>query len=138
MPEVNKKTRSNILEAPKSKSEPGSKSSSRTSSTSTSQFSDLNGIKSASLSVASNASNFSVRTKVISFNDRKQSLGSIGMATITKLENNFKVRQFPDGAKQGWSKTQSLIESDDWEQTIEGLEMLVSLARQHQQVTKHE
>ena len=74
----------------------------------------------------------------ISFNDRKQSLGSIGMATITKLENNFKVRQFPDGAKQGWSKTQSLIESDDWEQTIEGLEMLVSLARQHQQVTKHE
>ena len=134
----NKKTRSNILEAPKSRSEPGSKSSSRTSSTSTSQFSDLNGIKSASLSVASNASNFSVRTKVISFNDRKQSLGSIGMATITKLENNFKVRQFPDGAKQGWSKTQSLIESDDWEQTIEGLEMLVSLARQHQQVTKHE
>ena len=133
----NKKTRSrsNILEPPKStKSESSSKSSSRTSSTSTSQFSDLNGIKSATLSVASSASNFSVRTKVISFNDRKQSLGSIGMATITKVENNFKVRQFPDGAKQGWSKTQSLIGSDDWERTIEGLEMLASLARQHHEV----
>ena len=133
----NKKTRSrsNILEAPKNvKSESSSKSSSRTSSTSTSQFSDLNGIKSATLSVASSASNFSVRTKVISFNDRKQSLGSIGMATITKAENNFKVREFPDGAKQGWSKAQSLMESDEWENTIEGLEMLVSLARQHQEV----
>ena len=135
VPNKKPRSRSNILEPPKStKSESSSKSSSRTSSTSTSQFSDLNGIKSATLSVASSASNFSVRTKVISFNDRKQSLGSIGMATITKVENNFKVRQFPDGAKQGWSKAQSLIESDDWERTVEGLEMLASLARQHHEV----
>jgi len=84
--------------------------------------------------VASTASNFSTRTKVIPFNDKKQSLGSIGVATITKLENNFKVRQFPDGGKQGFSKATSLIESDDWEKTIEGLEMLVSVTKQHPDV----
>ena len=130
----NKKVKSNTLDAPRSKSEPTSKASSRNSSTSNGPFSDLNGLKSATLSVASTASNFSARTKVITFNDKKQSLGSIGMATITKLENNFKVRQFPDGPKQGLSNAVKLMESDDWEKSIEGLEMLASLANQHAQV----
>ena len=111
-----------------------SKSSSSTSSSSKKGFNDIAGLKSASLSVASNASNFSTRTKVISFNDKKQSLGSIGVASITKLENSFKLRQFPDGAKQGFSKAVSYIESDDWEKTIEGLELLASLAKQHPDV----
>ena len=130
----NKKVKSNTLDAPRSKSEPTFKASSRNSSTSNGPFSDLNGLKSATLSVASTASNFSARTKVITFNDKKQSLGSIGMATITKLENNFKVRQFPDGPKQGLSNAVKLMESDDWEKSIEGLEMLASLANQHAQV----
>ena len=129
----NKKVRS-VSEPLRLKTETNSKSSSRTNSTSNNNFKDINGLKSASLSVASNASNFNFRTKVISFNDKKQSLGSIGVATITKLENNFKLRQFPDGGKQGFSKAVSLIESDDWEKTIEGLEMLVSLAKQHPDV----
>ena len=127
----NKKVRS-VSEPLRLKTE--SKTSSRTSSTSNNNFNDINGLKSASLSVASTASNFSSRTKVISFNDKKQSLGSIGVATITKLENNFKPRQFPDGGKQGFSKAVSLIESDDWEKTIEGLEVLVSLAKHHPDV----
>ena len=130
----NKKARSNNLDAPKSKSEPSSKSTSRTSSTSNSNFSDVHAVKSASLSVASTASNFNVRTKVITFNDRKQSLGSLGAATITKLENNFKVRQFPDGGKQGLSNAVRLIENEDWEKNVEGLEMLASLASQHSEV----
>ena len=118
----------------KTVSQSNSKSSSRTSSSSKRNFNDIAGLKSASLSVASNTSNFSTRTKVIPFNDKKQSLGSIGVATITKLENGFKLRQFPDGAKQGLSKAVSFIESDDWEKTIEGLELLASLAKQHPDV----
>ena len=135
-PVPNKKVRS-VSEPQRLKavSQSNSKSSSRTSSSSKTNFNDINGLKSASLSVASNTSNFSTRTKVIPFNDKKQSLGSIGVATITKLENSFKLRQFPDGAKQGFSKAVSLIESDDWEKTIEGLELLVSLAKQHPEVT---
>ena len=74
---------------------------------------------------------------MISFNDKKQSLGSIGMASITKLDNNFKVRQFPDGPKQGLANVVTMIESDVWEKNVEGLEMLVSLAKQHSQVGNH-
>lgn len=129
----NKKVRS-VSEPHRLKTESSSKSSSRTNSTSN-NFNDINGLKSATLSVASTASNFSTRTKVISFNDKKQSLGSIGVATITKLDNNFKLRQFPDGGKQGFSKAVSFIESDDWEKTIEGLELLVSVAKQHPDVS---
>lgn len=134
-PVPNKKVRS-VSEPLRLKpvSQSNSKSSSRTSSSSKNKFNDLAGLKSASLSVASNTSNFSTRTKVIPFNDKKQSLGSIGVATITQLENSFKLRQFPDGARQGLSKSVSFIESDDWEKTIEGLELLVSLAKQHPDV----
>jgi len=107
--------------------------SSRKSSISN-NFTDMKGIKSASVSIVSNTSNLGTRSKVIQFNDKKQSLGSVGMITITKLENSFKVRQFPDGAKQGFSKAVSLMESVEWEQNIEGLELLVSLANQHSNV----
>ena len=129
-----KKVKGSTLDAPKSKSEPTSKSSSRNSSTSNNPYTDLNGIKSATHSAVSTASNFNLRTKVISFNDKKQSLGSLGMASITKLDNNFKVRQFPDGGKQGLSNSIKLLDSDDWEKNVEGLEMLASLARQHPEV----
>ena len=117
---VPSKTKSNSLKLDvKSKSEPTSKSSSRHSSTSNNNFVDIHGLKSASLSVASSASNFSSRSKVITFNDKKQSLGSIGMTTITKVDNSFKVRQFPDGPKQGFATATSMIESDQWEKNIE-------------------
>lgn len=115
-------------------SEASSGYSSRTSSI-PNNFSDMKGIKSASVSLVSTASNFGTRSKVIQFNDKKQSLGSVGMATITKLENSFKVRQFPDGAKQGFAKAVSLMEGGQWEQNIEGLELLVSLASQHSDVS---
>ena len=124
--------------APKSKSEPTSKASSRNSSTSNSSFSDLGNMKSATHSAVSNVSNFNLRTKVIGFNDKKQSLGSLGMASITKLENNFKVRQFPDGGRQGLSNSVKLIESEDWEKNVEGLEMMASLAKQHPDVLESE
>ena len=108
--------------------------SSRTSSISNT-FTDMKNIKSASVSIASTASSFATRTKVIQFNDKKQSLGSTGMATITKLNNSFKVRQFPDGAGPGYTRAVKMMESNEWEQNVEGLELLASLASQHSEVS---
>lgn len=113
--------------------------SSRNSSISTTNnFADIKGIKSASVSIISTASNFGSRAKVIQFNDKKQSLGSVGMATITKLDNSFKVRQFPDGVSQGFAKAVKLMESKEWEQNVEGLELLASLASQHSDVLEQD
>jgi len=111
--------------------------SSRNSSISNA-FADIKGIKSASVSITSTASSFGSRTKVIQFNDKKQSLGSIGTAMITKLDNSFKVRQFPDGATQGLAKAVKLMESSEWEQNVEGLELLASLANQHSDVLEQD
>ena len=80
------------------------------------------------------------------------------MAAITQLDNSFKVissalsspdtctlssktkqhqvRQFPDGAEAGLSKATAFMDSGEWEKNLEGLELIVSLARGHAEV-KH-
>ena len=83
----------------------------------------------------STVSNFGSRTKVISFNDKKCSLGSVGAATIVKLKNQFNVRHFPDGPQVGFRKAVEMMDSKDWEKEVEGLEMFVSLGNQHPEVT---
>ena len=55
---------------------------------------------------------------------------------MTKYQKYNKVRQFPDGAEAGLSKATSFMESEDWEKNLEGLELIVSLARGHAEV-KH-
>ena len=42
-------------------------------------------------------------------------------------------RQFPDGPAAGFSKAAALMDGD-WERNLEGLEMLVSLAKEHTEV----
>ena len=44
------------------------------------------------------------------------------------------VRQFPDGAEAGLSKATAFMESGEWERNLEGLELIVSLARGHAEV----
>ena len=44
------------------------------------------------------------------------------------------VRQFPDGAEAGLSKATAYMESGEWERNLEGLELIVSLARGHAEV----
>ena len=48
----------------------------------------------------------------------------------------FKVRQFPDGAEAGLSKAAAYMDSDEWERNLEGLELIVSLARGHAEVNQ--
>ena len=45
------------------------------------------------------------------------------------------VRQFPDGAEAGLSKATAYMESGEWEKNLEGLELIVSLARGHAEVS---
>ena len=46
------------------------------------------------------------------------------------------MRQFPDGAEAGLSKATAYMDSDEWERNLEGLELIVSLARGHAEVNK--
>ena len=50
------------------------------------------------------------------------------------LELKPQVRQFPDGAEAGLSKATAYMESGEWEKNLEGLELIVSLARGHAEV----
>jgi len=102
------------------------------------QFTDIKKVKSATASLSSTASNLALRSKVIQFNDKKCSLGSLGMATITKLENSFKVRQFPEGVEAGLTRATAFMESAEWERNLEGLELIVSLARGHAEFLSRE
>jgi len=112
--------------------------SSKSSSSLSGQFTDIKKVKSATASLASTASNLALRSKVIQFNDKKCSLGSLGMAAITQLDNSFKVRQFPDGAEAGLSRATAFMDSGEWENNLEGLELIVSLARGHPELLSRE
>ncbi|XP_023349071.1 TOG array regulator of axonemal microtubules protein 1 [Eurytemora carolleeae] len=60
------------------------------------------------------------------------------MAQITKLENQFKLRQFPSGIPEGLTRCLKLLKSGEWEQEVEGLELLNSLAQQAPQALINE
>ena len=66
------------------------------------------------------------------------SLGGLGLAATTRLENNFKVRQFPDGGVAGLTKAVAALEAEAWERNIEGLELLAGLAEQQPAVLEQE
>lgn len=102
------------------------------------EFTSLAGVKSATASIGSHTSNFQHRTKVITFNDRKCSLGSIGEAQITHLTNQLKVRTFPNGPAEGLVRAVTLLQSSVWEKEVEGLELLASLAQQSPEFTAGE
>ena len=44
------------------------------------------------------------------------------------------VRQFPDGPAAGFARAVQLADMADWERNLEGLELLVSLAKEHSEV----
>ena len=46
----------------------------------------------------------------------------------------FKVRQFPGGPQEAINKVVSLLNHEDWEKHIEGLEILNSLAQNNAEV----
>ena len=44
------------------------------------------------------------------------------------------VRQFPDGPAAGFARAVQLADMAEWERNLEGLELLVSLAKEHSEV----
>ena len=53
---------------------------------------------------------------------------------MNKEQVMSQVRQFPDGAEAGLSRATAFMESGEWEKNLEGLELIVSLARGHAEV----
>ena len=53
---------------------------------------------------------------------------------LNKQQLMSQVRQFPDGAEAGLSRATAFMESGEWEKNLEGLELIVSLARGHAEV----
>ncbi len=87
-------------------------------------------VKSASQSVdsaASTKSNFEHRSRIEKFNDKRDSLRNAGLAKLEYLNNQFKDQKVY--GPQSYEKAKKDMQSEDWENQIAGIEMIVSISR---------
>ena len=100
-------------------------------------FTNIASVKSASQSMdsnVSNLSNFEYRSKVETFNDKRESLDSAGLTTLKALNNTILDQKIL--GQQSYDEAKRMMDTDDWNKEIKGIEMIVSLARDRPEVSE--
>ena len=80
-------------------------------------------------------SNFNERTRVVKFKDKQDSLANAGLAQTLYLSNQF-TDQRVNGQDTYW-KAKHLIESEEWDDEVKGMETLVSIAKDAPEVIEY-